>query len=405
MSVFDDYSIYEKRNNERLERAEGFALGRVTRVYEDERLCEVKTFAGLGSKNDNHIAKCQWLSADANFEGDESTVLPRANSLCLVAYINGEPFIVAFFNPLSDNGSAKVGDRGDETLYSGDRIMKTSAGNKVILRTNGIIQIQSTDGNSVEFFPTSPNGLTKDLIKILNKNLLFETTGGSIDWIVQTRRKDTIYASEYKDKSAPAGEANSFVEKIGEVIPGGGNIIHTMEYGKNGASKYSPTEVVKTTTVLKDGETTEFIRAPGAESGGLYINKKPTGETTIRVNDKTTLHMDPSGKVDIVVNNGQITIDLLPDGKTTVKMSSDISMDVGGKADIKIGGATKFDIGGKTDIKVNGIVNLDASGKVNISGLNKSATQAVVCDSSICPVVGLPMKAIMKNSESVFISE
>jgi len=157
-----DFSIYESGNSARKSREEGLAFGRVTRVYEQERLCEVKTFFGSGVKNDNHIPKCQWLSADSSPDGDESGGLPRINSYCVVAFIGGEPIVLGFFSPLTTEGSAAVGENRED-LNEGDKIFKTVAGNKIILRTGGTIEIESARNCRTIYFPD--NALINELCR------------------------------------------------------------------------------------------------------------------------------------------------------------------------------------------------------------------------------------------------
>lgn len=360
-------SIYEGRHPEREMRQEGIAFGRITRVYEVERMCEVKTFFGMGVKNDNHIPKCQWLSLDANPNGDESSIIPRVNSYCIVLFINSEPFVFGFFNPLNEQGAANIGDRDSEQLTEGDRILKTAAGNKIIVRANGIIQIQATEGCRTVYFPK------QDLINTICKNYEFRASGGTIDWKVDNK-KNTLHYAEYRDK---VSRDNIIYEQKGQVDETA-NLIHQIDYGK-GSSQGGVEQVVKTTTVKKDGETETFIRAPGAANGGYKQTTKPTGETNIIVNDNTTINIQPSGKMTVDIAKGKINILLGEDGKVNITTQSDTSLTVNGKIDVTASG--------KTTLKAN-LVDIDGGGLLE---------EALTFPSAISDFTGLPIQASSKT--------
>ncbi len=139
-----DDSIYESRHPVREEQAFGFAFGRITEVFAKERYCTVVTFMGKGSINDNYIPKCQWINLDSNPEGDESTSIPRKNSIGLVFFVAGEPFIFGFFKPLARNATTVTGSEPSKVV-EGDKIISTVAGNKITVKSNGAIEIVSSN--------------------------------------------------------------------------------------------------------------------------------------------------------------------------------------------------------------------------------------------------------------------
>jgi hypothetical protein len=77
----------------------GLAFGRITKVYPEERMVEVKTFMGMDGRDDQHISKCQWISLDGNPQGDVSGAVPRVNSYCLVFWVDGMPFVFGHSTP------------------------------------------------------------------------------------------------------------------------------------------------------------------------------------------------------------------------------------------------------------------------------------------------------------------
>jgi hypothetical protein len=353
-----DFSIYESGNDARRERQEGLAFGRITRVYEQERLCEVKTYFGHGVKNDNHIPKCQWLSPDSSPDGDESGGLPRVNSHCVVAFIGGEPIILGFVNPLSPEGTAGVGE-DREDLNEGDKIMKTVAGNKIILRTGGTVQIESTRNCRTIYFPD--NALINELCRNFEKRV----SGGTVDW-VETGAGNTKYTSEHRDT---VRRANIIVEERGQV---GGPVLHRTEYGAGAPGGIQA--VVRTVTTNKDGETVEYIRQANSTEG-YRSTKRPNGSLSLSFNNHTTIDVAPSGATNVSINGGQITISLGAGGAVDIVANSAIN--------VKTNSTCKVESSGKTEVKAN-LIDLDGGGPLE---------QALTFPSALSDFTGLPIQS------------
>jgi hypothetical protein len=331
-----DYSIYEKGNQTRENSSQGICFGRITRVYPETRTCEIKTFFGRGSTDDNHIPHCQWINLDAHPDGDESTVIPRINSYGLVFYIAGEPFVFGMFSPLNGTGSAQIGDV-KEPLNEGDRILKTIGQNKVILRAHGEIQIESTQTCRTIYFPDF------HLINTLCRNYEFRTDGGTIDW-KNDGADNTLCRTEYRDTLQ---RANVIIEEKGLVD---GSIISRIEIGiggDDGAENITYTQFIRNT-----GEYDRFIRAPNASSGH-HLNILPNGRTELNIADKTTCTIEPTGETNLSVNKGKAIINISPSGKITITADADV--DVHTKANFKV----KAD----ADVTMEG-----SGGKMKLSG-------------------------------------
>lgn len=324
-----DKSIYEKGHQTREDQKNAFAFGRITRVFPDERLCEVKTFMGVGQTDDNHIPKCQWLNSDAHPDGDESTVLPRVGSYGIVFYIDSEPFVFGFFSPLTGTGSAQLGD-GKEELNEGDRIMITRGGNKVILRAHGEIQIESTNTCRTIYFPD------RNLINTLCRNYEFRTDGGTIDWQNIDANNNTLFRQEFRDN---INRANLVVEEVGYID--GGEFIHRRVLGAGSPAGVS--EPVWSEELKTSGEWTRFIRSPGAEFGSK-INVTPDGTTTLEVGGKATVIVSPSGDISLDTR-GKVSMQV--DGKLSVQVGGDVSAVSGGKMSLEGSGGKAVLSGGK----------------------------------------------------------
>lgn len=310
----EESSLYEKGNSNRAGNENGFAFGRITKVYPEERLCEVKTFMGSGSMDDNHIPKCQWISMDANPEGDESTSIPRINSFGLVFYVQGEPFIFGFFSPLTGTGSAQVGD-GKEELNEGDKTLKTVGGNAIIMRSGGIIEIRASDTCHRIYFPDEKT------IRDLCRNYEFVADGGTVDWKTKNGGNDTLFKKEYR---ANVNRENIIIEERGTV---GGDIISRTLIGAGDGTTVS--QPVWSRTIKKDGETETFIREAGA-STGYKRTVKPDGSAQTDFNGKATVTTGNDGTISIDIGPGKITINLDAAGAITLESTGDISAKTAG---------------------------------------------------------------------------
>lgn len=334
-------SIYEKGHPNRTAQETGIAFGRITRVFPADRLCEVKTFGSSGPKDDNHIPKCQWINMDASPEGDESTSMPRVNSYGLVFFVGGEPFIFGFFSPLTGTGSAQLGDKKEE-LNEGDKILKTVGKNKIILRSHGEIEIQSTDACRTIYFPDN------HLINTLCRNYEFRTDGGTIDW-VNLGDGTTLSKEEFRDD---IDRSNVIIVERGKVS---GEVISRVRIGVGTAAGID--QPVYEHSVKNTGEVDLFVHAPGA-AAGHKLNIKPTGATELNIADKAKFTIGADGKTVLDIGPGQATLTINPDGS--------LNLDLKGTATVKTGGAVNVDAGGPTLVKVAGTVKVEASGKATI---------------------------------------
>lgn len=342
-------SIWESSNPNRQARQEGIAFGRITRVYPTEGYVEVKTFGSTGSKGDNHIPKCQWLNLDSK-GGAKSAVIPQEDSYCLVFFIGGEPFVYGFFDPLSADGTQSLTAEEEKLkLTAGDRIIRTSAQNYIIVRTTGVLEFEATPGNFIRMFPQA-SGILKDLLRIQNKNFEFSTSGGGVYWREQNKAKDTLMVSEHRDNLT---RTNIIAEKKGKVTE---EIIHQKDYGVPDKIIGNVPKPSKTTTVKLDGETTTHIRPPGEDAKGVKVTSKPSGDYEISINGHTKMSIAADGTTTMDVKNGKVTIELGSSGKVSVTAKADIEVSTKGKLNVEATGkavikADKIDLDGGGELQ------------------------------------------------------
>jgi hypothetical protein len=359
-SPFESQSSYKQETNNKL------SWGRITRVFPEQRMAEVKTYGQQGMTNDLHIAKCQWLSSDAHYEGDETSVIPRINSFCVVAFIDSEPIIIGFFKPLSEAGDASTGKKL-EAGNEGDKIITTVAGNKIILRSSGEIQIESTPGCRSTWFPQ------EDLLNHLCRNYEFRTEGGTIDWVnIDRKRKYTYLRKETRDTS---NRKNIILEESGTVNADDTSIIYKKRIGAGNNTDGGINKIVHTVQVKNTGET-DILIATADSQAGYKLNIKPSGQTSLNIADKAKLNIEPSGKTNYNVA-GKANVSIEPSGDTII--------DVGpGKSTIKISASGNIEVIATTKVKVK-------APKVELNGAASGITTANSHMGVVDLITGVPV--------------
>lgn len=367
-----DHSIYEKQSLTRRSQNYGMSFGRITQVFPEERLCEVKTFMGQGLQDDNAIPKCQWISMDAHPDGDESTSIPRVNSYGLVFFIDGQPFIFGFFSPLTGTGSASIQTGDKEEINEGDKVIKTVGKNKIILRAHGEVEVHSTDVCRTIYFPD------KNIINTLCRNYELRADGGSHDWINIEDSGNTISSLEYR---TDIKRTNVIIEERGYVTE---EVISRTVIGAGTADGVD--QPVWSRTILRTGETEHFIRAPGATSGHK-LTITPDGATKLDVAGKTTVDIKASGETTIDVGPGKATVTISPAGAITVTAE--------GQATVTAKAGITMTTDGDLTATAKGNATIDcakATIKAKSNALKGGAVAAHAANND--PITGIPLQPV-----------
>lgn len=350
-----DKSLLEEQHESREDMSSLLVFGRVTKVYPDTRVCEVKTFGKSSVANDNHIDKCQWLTPDAHVSGGESTIIPKVGSYCIVAFIDGEPFILGFFKPLNEAAEALSGNEF-ETLNLGDKMISTSGGNRIILKANGLIDIQSKETLKRIYFP-----LTSE-IRDLCRNSKFHADGGLIHWQNNGLGK-TLWQGEFRKDTT---KSSVFVKQSGEVST---TVIDREAVGVGtGAAPFSVPFPVYEKTVDIAGNVVLKVNPPGAPNFEMTI--APTGEVTMK-NLAMSASVSPKG--DISAENKTSSVDMTASGDLNYKNPT-ASLDIAKTGDLAFKNPTaKINIKKTGDLSFKnpaGSVDMTAKGDTDIkSGL------------------------------------
>ena len=293
--MFED-SIYETGHPRRMQQDAAIAFGRVVATNVSKRMVTVKTFLGKGATDDNHV-ECQWLNIDANPDGDESTSIPRTNTMGLVFYVNGETFFFGGFKALNALGQAVTGDESDTALLEGDKIISTNAGNRITVKASRLIEIFATEGLRRVYSPGD------DRILDFCANWQIKTNGGSILWENSgAPLNQTLWSAEY---AANINRTTVVYDQIG-------NVSSTVAYQRDVGTAFPGLRGVSvpffTESIGIDGT---YDRAIGPFGGAFTQTIGPDGSIEIS-NLTTSISVSPLG--DVAVENAIGTFTLSAGG-------------------------------------------------------------------------------------------
>lgn len=329
--MHEDFSLFESANRYRLEKSFGIALGRVVKVFPKERICQVQTFHGSGNLGDNFIDRCQWVNMDSNPEGDEATIIPRKNSLGLVFFVEGQAFIFGFFKPLRKSGSAAQGNE-PSNLLEGDKVISTIAGNRITVKSNGIVELFSKDTLKRIQFPTESK-----LVEICSKYDL-RTDGGAVLWDSDDDTQETLCKSEFRrdllrtvvllEERGAAGGSTILRTSVGPAKPGAIGTAAALYESSVDVDGSATLKVGPVGNVTASASSTGAFNLSVNSLTGLSIGE--TGSVSLDVNKLTKLDIADSGDVTIKTTGATVTISTA--GEVTIKALGQVAITGGGLA-------------------------------------------------------------------------
>jgi hypothetical protein len=255
-------SIYEGSFNDKY--ANKTCLGVITSVDADRRRCRVKTIGLKGITHDLDLPDVQFMLTSSHKDGDEETFLPRIGALAVVIFINSEPLVIGYYQQI--NTAGPKGPPEKEPLRSGDKVIKTVGGNKFIMRSGGSCEITSTAMCRTYWSPNS-NTMTSTV-----QNFEVEASGGFMHWEQDEDDDSTQLLFRCYDFS---GGANNTVE---------------ISVGTN--KNVTEDEVLSINLGPAAADNT-------IASKTFSLQVLADGTTTVVVNSKCTLKIDPSGNVSL----------------------------------------------------------------------------------------------------------
>jgi hypothetical protein len=346
-------------------------LGEVKSVDNFSRRVRVKTI-GMPGGEDLDLYHTRVLHGMWHPEGDEEVSLPRVGTFGVVIFIGSESFWIGAC-PL-DMGSAERQRTNQETLLAGDSIVKTIAGNKIIVRSGGTIEIQSTDICRTFWIPS------QNLISSVCQNFELETAGGHIMWNLDKAAGTTNLKLKAWNSLRPD---NGVTMNIGTIPES------NQEESEDAIQPFAPADMIidfkQGTLDNKLDFSKRSLRMSVKKDGSIYFDVGP-GKFTLKVDAETgNVDFETKGKVsatikdDVTLNvDGAVTatvkkdITLNADSKVTANIKSDMSAVISGKASISAKGGATIQTDGNAEITAKGNVVATASGNATVSANGKA---------------------------------
>jgi phage baseplate assembly protein gpV len=305
---------------------EKIELGRITEVDVPTRTCRVKT----AHKDYRNV---QWLalSASSTGEGDEDTFIPRPGQYCIILLVDGEPYIGGFYRPTAipaeeaDVKAKEDPEHDEEALINpGDRIIRTMAGNKLILRSGGTVELHST-GLCRSIWSPSGNTLTD-----ICGQYELETEAGFVYAERDDDTDDTVYGFFMYDSLTPKNAVDFQAGKTDN-----DSYLYQLKLG--------PVDPATLTM------TPSFLLGIGS-NGDITLNSLASSVA----------------KVDMKVeaSTGNITQKL--EGTVTQEITGDLVQKIKGKLNQEVTGDATQTVSGNLKADVTGNVNVDAKGDIQL---------------------------------------
>lgn len=381
------------------------ALCRVYAVNAEERSCSIKTYGSDAAVANADFTDVQWLSAYSSPDGDEVSIIPRIGSHGVCCFIDGQPWIVGYFQPITYDAETEIPDpelegteavassagMNKEKINSGDFIQRGRAGNRFVIRSGGEIELEATKVCRRTYFPT------ENKIYELCQNYEFRTDGGTIDW--KHWAPDTDFTKCSQVWRTDVNQTNIIIDEKGTVELDDDTI---WRYRMGALADFSPEsgyrqrvlEILKT-----DGSRFYALRQPDPElDTNAYETYTTSDGTTYKgINDYSYFEQIlPTGEAVVNINNNYQQV-ILPDGEMTldigieeekqesmpgeggkskfqlnIKPTGDVALNVADKNMVTIAasGEVKIDVGpGKSvvTIGVDGTVKVEATAKMEIT--------------------------------------
>ena len=327
-------SFYEGSFDNRL--AGSACLGVITAVDAERRRCRIKTIGLKGVNNDLDLTDVQFAHQACHKEGDEETFFPRIGALAIVLFVNSEPVVVGYYQQIAQEGAVAPPEK--EPLRAGDKITKTKAGNKIIMRSGGSIEIESTKMCRSYFLPTDNKQTT------VVQNYELETDGGFMHWLADDDDDSTRLLFRCFD------------------FRGGSNNTIEISAGSN-----------------PDSSLLSIDLGPSASDNTIsekkfHMDVKEDGTTTVVVNSKCTLTIDPSGNVSLATDGS-------------------VSAAVKGSTSVTTDGSLSFTTKGSTTVKSEGAIQLETTASMTLKAPGNPVPGNLVTDNmqNIDPITGVPL--------------
>lgn len=414
---------------------------RIYAVDSNNRTCSIKTYGSDQVVSNADYTDVQWLSMYSSPDGDEVTVIPRVGSTGICAFVDGMPWLLGFFQPVTVDDETEIPDPefegadssgssaavNKEKINEGDFIQRAIAGNRLVLRAGGEVEIESTKICRRVYFPID------NRINEISQNFEQRTDGGTIDWVHID--KDSDYTKFTQVWRTDINQTHLIIDERGTVEEDS-SIIQRYSLGSFADFEdVSPTRPRIIEQIYDDGSREYFLRQPdgtqkseayyyrigtdgeferGINDFGYYESIKPTGELKVNINNKWNYTVLATGETTLDIGIAEKKKALMPGeggkGKfqLNIKPTGDVTLNVADKNMISIlaSGQVKIDIGpGKTTmiIGADGSIKVNASSKMEVTApLVDLKGKEVKLGSGVSDVV--PMGKLLLAAVNKFIA-
>lgn len=354
-------------------------LGVVVSVDKSARLLRVKTI-GMPGTDDLDLYNVRVIHGFWHADGDESVALPRIKSFGVVLFVGSDAFWLGSTPlPMSSGGGQR---KNMEAINEGDWIAKTVYGNKIILRTGGTIEIQSTNLCKVFWIPS------QNLISAVCQNLEIETSGGHLKWTIDKENNNTtnLRLKAWNNLNP----TNAVVVDIGTVSED-----NNEEDGN--IKSYASDDLVfdfRQGSLKEDlGFDKRSFRMSLKKDGSVFLDVGP-GKFTMTVDAATgdvvwETKGSVKGKVfkDVVLNiDGEVKATVKKDITLNVEKSvvanvtKDMYVAVKGNVSVAAGGNATMSAKGDATVTAKGSLKASADGEATVSSKASAKVEAPTVD-------------------------
>ena len=366
-------------------------LGQVRNIDSESRRLRVNTI-GMPGGDDLDLHNVRILHGMWHAEGDEEVALPRVNTYGVIMFIGSEAFWMGAC-PL-DMSSGEKQRTNQVDIDPGDKLIKTIAGNRIIVRSGGTIEIQAAQSCRTFWIPS------QNLINSVCQNFELETAGGHLKWRMDKKSLDTNL--QLKVWNSVSTTDNGVTMDIGTIPPSNeevsndtikpyavGDLIFDFKQGTlddklKFAKRSLRMSIKKDGSLFFDIGPSKFTLTVDAITGDVNFETKGSvkglvkkdvelsveGAVTATVKKDITLNAE-ANVIAHIKNDMTATID----GKASVSAKGDISVNTDSNANLTAKGNVVASAGGDASVT--------AAGKATISGTGGTSIGSTSSDTSV----------------------
>lgn len=354
-------------------------LGRIVQVDAKARRARVKTLGVDPLTNDLDLYNVRWLHEAWNYDGDDSTYVPRVGTYVIVAFVNRDAFILGCIPLDVSNGNFQEANSNE--LNPGDKIIATIGGNRFVLRTGGAIEVVSTPACRTFYLPS------ENLINTICQNYELLISGGYVKWTLDKKEETTSADVKIWDALSPTAAVRLQAGHIPDPLtedtteraitpPPEADSIFSLSAGPLNTENLDFEKLSCLLRIKKDG-TAYLDIGPGkasllitSETGDIELATKGLVKALI----EKTLELTIKEGATLTVEKNDLNIDLR-DGGAKLNATKDISVKTDGATSLSSKAA--FSINSEADVALSSksSTKLSADGAAEVTAKSEAKLQ------------------------------